>query len=105
LLILVRPVQVRTEELSLIGGGFIMYEWLGWVFVCAGGLIVLIEVAIYLVKSFKQPKAPKAPKMAIPDAIVIELIKKLPWMVILGLILIYLGLYIIGVPIPFSIAI
>jgi len=79
-----------------------MYQLLGWGFVLAGAIIVFLEVAIYVVKAFKVPKNSEAGKTAVPDAIVIELIKKLPWMVILGLILIYLGLYIIGVPVPFS---
>jgi drug/metabolite transporter (DMT)-like permease len=76
-----------------------MYHWLGWVFIVAGVVFISLEVVVSLKKRFRSTRD------ALPNDIVIELIKKLPWIVVLGLILLYLGLYIVGVPVPFSLAI
>jgi hypothetical protein len=77
-----------------------MHEWLGWVFIGLGVLCILIEVMIRIRSAVK----PMHPAVGAPDY-VLEIIKKLPWVVIVGLILIYLGLYIIGAPLPIKIVI
>lgn len=82
-----------------------MYHLLGWLFIIVGGAIILTEVIAHLKNSFKPKESDDTRKYAIPNDIIVELIKKLPWVVVLGLILIYLGLYMVGAPVPFSIAI
>ena len=77
--------------------------WLGWIFMFLGLAFILVEVYF----RFRPKKAKKlyADVVSIPDTIITELIKKLPWVVVLGLIFIYLGLTIIHAPVPIKIAI
>jgi D-alanyl-lipoteichoic acid acyltransferase DltB (MBOAT superfamily) len=76
-----------------------MYHWLGWVFFVFGVLLIILEIVLDLRKRLKVSRA------VIPEGVMTEIIKKLPWMVVLGLIFIYLGMYIIGVPVPISITV
>jgi hypothetical protein len=96
-------------------------EWLGWVFVVLGAAAIIGEVVINFIerkrrlsvlKTLKTILAQKkdeqrlgAQEQALADVkdALTELVKKLPWTVIVGFILLYLGLYIIGAPLPLSI--
>jgi hypothetical protein len=98
-------------------------DWVGWVFIALGVAFIISEVVTSLFERYRKLAALKALKevlgqkrdeqrqgvqdkaMAdVKDAIT-EVVKKLPWPVIVGFILIYLGLCIIHAPLPLTIKI
>jgi uncharacterized membrane protein YcjF (UPF0283 family) len=96
-------------------------EWIGWVFVVLGAAAIISEVVMGIIERWRKVAALKAVKTilaqnrdeqrlgaqekALADLkdVLTELVKKLPWTVIVGFILLYLGLFIIGAPLPFSV--
>ena len=84
-------------------------EFMGWILVCLGFLCILLEIFVYLSKTWNERRKGSdikrdAAGLLTPE-IVIALIGKLPWMVVLGFLLIYLGLPILGLDVPIKIRI
>ncbi|GEM_PF-6539263 len=98
-------------------------EWLGWVFIALGVAFIISEVVTSLIERYRKLAALKALKtilaqkkdeqrLAVQEQaaadlkeVLTELVKKLPWTVIVGFIFIYLGLCILKAPLPLSIKI
>jgi len=85
-------------------------EFMGWILVCLGFLCILLEIIVYVHKTWTERvkgtniKKSADPGMLTPE-IITALIGKLPWMVVLGFLLIYLGLPILGLDVPIKIQI
>jgi len=98
-------------------------EWLGWVFIGLGVVFIISEVMLSCMERLRKVAVLKALKKILEQkkdeqrlgvqekaatdvsSAITEVIKKLPWMVIVGFILIYLGLCIIHAPLPLTIKI
>ena len=72
---------------------------LGYALVIVGVVLVILPVLDWL-GMFKVKKELQ-PNGAGPWDAVIEFIRKTPWIALVGLVLIYLGLKVLGVPLPF----
>jgi len=88
-----------------------MCRLLGWAFIGVGFAIIVIELLFHW-KSYSKLYSKNEEKRVkfirnakAMDSLVPDIIKKLPWVVVLGLLLIYLGMYIVGAPVPISIII
>jgi len=85
-------------------------EFMGWILVGLGFLCILLEIYVYISKTWNERRKGSAISKTAANAmltpeIVSALIGKLPWMVVLGLLLIYLGLPILGLDVPIKIQI
>jgi hypothetical protein len=98
-------------------------EWLGWVFIGLGVDFIIFEIVMSFIERRKKLAVLKALKTILAQKkeeqrlgvqeqaaaeikeVLTELVKKLPWAVITGFILIYLGLCIIHAPLPLSVKI
>jgi hypothetical protein len=72
-----------------------MQLWLGYLLIIVG-LIMVVAGALAWAGIIKQP----IHEGASPWDFLIKLLEKAPWVVVVGLILIYVGCKMIGVPLP-----